>query len=198
MKRKKINKYEQQYKDLAREVNERFKEIKNAGYSKLTPAQNTFKSIASSNILGKNKAVLLKPKVRSKKEYLQGIQDMKKFLSYRTSNISGYESLLEERRNALRDKLSWQGMKDKDISKLTDQQLNSILDFLGSESGEVGKAKYDSDQVVLALSIAKIKGDNTDVESIFKKIDENYITIAEYIREAEKNASNSKGGYFEL
>lgn len=190
--------YEMQYKQLANEVNRRFKEIKNAGFSKLSPAQNIFKSNASSNILGKNKAVLLKPKKRSNKEYIEAIEDMKKFLSYKTSNLQGYKEVIDKKRNNLRNNLISYGIDEKDVENLTDNQIDNILEFLGSEKGEVSKAKFDSDQIIYAVSIAKIQNEKQDISSIFNNIEQNYSTIADFIRESEINSDRNKGGIITL
>lgn len=187
-----------QYKQLANEVNRRFKEIKNAGFSKFSPAQNIFKSNASSNILGKYKAVLLKPKKRSNKEYIEAIEDMKKFLSYKTSNVQGYKEVIDKKRNNLRNNLISYGIDEKDVENLTDNQIDNILEFLGSEKGEVSKAKFDSDQIIYAVSIAKIQNEKQDISSIFNNIEQNYSTIADFIRESEINSDRNKGGSITL
>lgn len=198
MRKKNLKNYESQYKQLANEVNKRFKEIEKAEFSKLSPAQNIFKSNASSNILGKQKAVLLKPKKRNKKEYIEAIEDMKKFLAYKTSTAQGYKDVIDKKRNSVKNNLISYGVEEKAVEQLTDKQIDNILEFLSSEKGEISKTKYDSDQIIYAVTISTMQNEKQDINSIFRVIEDNNFTIADFIREAEKNASENKGGSITL
>ena len=73
-----------------------------------------------------------------------------------------------------------------------DKEVEDLLDFLGSDSGENAKIKYDSDQLITAFSMQKRlkKNEEKKWEDIYNDMKEKNATTASYIREVEEASEN--------
>ena len=75
-----------------------------------------------------------------------------------------------------------------ELDRMSDDEINEILTFLGSVKGVESKNKYDSDQLILALGIQKIDNRNKSIKDIYDEMQESDKTMADYIRNSlEKN-----------
>lgn len=172
---------EKEYKALARQINLQIKEMKKAGYEK-SPAVNVLFSKISTGNIGKKDNVLLKPKQRNKVAYEKAIIELQKFMTYKTATKEGYDALIQERIETIRN--------NYDAESLSDSQIKDILNFMGSQSGELAKEIYDSDQILYAVTLAKVKDKGKSLDEIFDDLKEKGKTIADYIRGLEESADN--------
>lgn len=183
MKKKTYNKLQKEYTELARQAKKQIEEIKKAGYKK-SPAENVLIGRLPSVVVGKKDNLLIKPKKRTKDVYEKGIIELKKFLKYKTSTKEGYEQTLQERREAFKQNY-------EDAEFLSNNEIDELLDFLGSEKGKASKETFDSDQTILMLTKAKIKNKNKKIADIYNDFLETGKTIADYLRNLDKENSNS-------
>lgn len=183
MKKKTYNKLQKEYAELARQAKKQIQEIKKAGYKK-SPAENVLIGRLPSVAIGKRDAVLIKPKKRSKEVFEKGIIELKKFLKFKTSTKEGYEQVLQERREVFKENY-------EDAESLSDKEIDELLDFLGSEKGKASKEIFDSDQTILMLTRSKVKNKNKKISDIYNDFLESDKTIADYLRNLDKENSNS-------
>lgn len=182
MKKKNYNELQKEYAKLARQVKKQIQEIKKAGYKK-SPAENVLIGRLPSAAIGKRDNVLIKPKKRSKEVFEKGIIELQKFLKFKTSTKEGYEQLLQERREAFKKNYG-------EVESLSNNEIDELLDFLGSEKGKSSKDMFDSDQTILMLTKAKIKNKNKKIADIYNDFLESGKTIADELRKLEKQSKN--------
>ena len=144
--KERIKNYEYQYKMLVSEYNKRMKEIREAG--RKSPASNVLLSNIPSEVLGKRTPILKRPKNRSLEVYQNAIHELEIFMQRKTSTLQGVEAVIAERIKTFRTKFPY-------LSYYTDKEIEDLLEFLGSDSGENAKVKYDSDQLITAFSMQK-------------------------------------------
>lgn len=182
--KERIKQYEYQYKMLVSEYNKRMKEIREAGRN--SPASNVLLSNIPSEVLGRRIPILKRPKKRSLEVYAKAIQELEKFFKAKTSNLKGIIDIANERVQTFREKYP-------SLSNYTNEEIEDLLEFLGSVKGENAKAKYDSDQLLVAFSMQKKLKKNEDKqwEDIYNEMLEKNATTASYIREVEE-ASKSE------
>lgn len=183
MKKKTYNELQKEYTELARQAEKQIKEIKKAGYKK-SPAENALIGRLTSSAIGKKNNLLIKPKKRTKDVYEKGIIELNKFLKYKTSTKEGYEKVLQERRERFKENY-------EDAEFLTNNEIDELLDFLGSEKGKASKEIFDSDQTILMLTRSKVKNKNKKIIDIYNEFLESDKTIADYLRNLDKENSNS-------
>ena len=181
--KERIKKYEYQYKMLVSEYNKRMKEIIEAG--KKSPASNVLLSNVPSEVLGKRTPILKRPKKRSLEVYKNAIKELEKFFKAKTSNLKGVIDISNERVKTFREKYP-------SLSNYTNEEIEDLLEFLGSNKGENAKAKYDSDQLLVAFSMQKKlkKNEGKQWEDIYNEMLEKNATTASYIREVEEASEN--------
>ena len=181
--KERIKQYEYQYKMLVSEYNKRMKEIIEAG--RKSPASNVLLSNIPSVVLGKRTPILKRPKKRSLEVYTKAIKELEKFFKAKTSNLKGVIDISNERVQTFREKYP-------SLSNYTNEEIEDLLDFLGSVKGENAKAKYDSDQLIVAFSMQKKLKKNEDKqwEDIYNEMLEKNATTASYIREVEESSEN--------
>ena len=103
----------------------------------------------------------------------------------KSSTLQGVEAVIAERIKTFRLKFPY-------LSYYTDKEVEDLLDFLGSDSGENAKMKYDSDQLITAFSMQKRlkKNEEKKWEDIYNDMKEKNATTASYIREVEEASEN--------
>lgn len=181
--KERIKQYEYQYKMLVSEYNKRMKEIREAG--RKSPASKATLSKLPSATLGKKTDILKRPKNRSLEVYRNAIHELEIFTQRKTSTLQGVEAVIAERIKTFRLKFPY-------LSYYTDKEVEDLLEFLGSDSGENAKVKYDSDQLITAFSMQKKLKKNEDKqwEDIYNEMLEKNATTASYIREVEEANEN--------
>ena len=181
--KERIKQYDYQYKMLVSEYNKRMKEIREAG--RKSPASNVLLSTIPSEVLGKRTSILKRPKKRSLEVYTKAIKELEKFFKAKTSNLKGVIDIVNERVQTFRDKYP-------SLSNYTNEEIEDLLEFLGSVKGENAKAKYDSDQLLVAFSMQKKlkKNEGKQWEDIYNEMLEKNATTASYIREVEEASEN--------
>ena len=181
--KERIKQYEYQYKMLVSEYNKRMKEIREAG--RKSPASKTTLSKLPSATLGKKVDILKRPKNRSLDVYRNAIHELEIFTQRKTSTLQGVEAVIAERIKTFRLKFPY-------LSYYTDKEIEDLLEFLGSDSGENAKIKYDSDQLIIAFSMQKRlkKNEEKKWEDIYNDMKEKNATTASYIREVEEASEN--------
>ena len=181
--KERIKKYEYQYKMLVSEYNKRMKEIREAG--RKSPASRATLSKLPSATLGKRTDILKRPKNRSLEVYHNAINELEIFMQRKTSTLQGVEAVIAERIKTFRSKFPY-------LSYYTDKEIEDLLEFLGSDSGENAKIKYDSDQLIKAFSMQKLLKKNKEKkwEDIYNDMKEKNATTASYIREVEEASEN--------
>ena len=174
---------EYQYKMLVSEYNKRMKEIREAG--RKSPASKALLSKAPTATLGKKVDLLKRPKKRSIETYRKAIHELELFMQRKSSTLQGVEAVIAERIKSFRLKFPY-------LSYYTDKEVEDLLDFLGSDSGENAKMKYDSDQLITAFSMQKRLKKNAEKkwENIYNDMKEKNATTASYIREVEEASEN--------
>ena len=182
MKKKTYNILQKEYTELARKAKKQIQEIKKAGYKK-SPAENVLIGRLPSVAVGKKDNLLIKPKKRTKDVYEKGIIELKRFLKFKTSTKEGYEQVLQERRENFKENY-------EDAELLNNNEIDELLDFLGSEKGKVSKDIFDSDQTILMLTKAKIKNKNKKISEIYNDFLESGKTIADELRKLENQSKN--------
>ena len=181
--KERIKQYEYQYKILVSEYNKRMKEIREAGRKSL--ASNVLLSNIPSEVLGKRTPILKRPKKRSLEVYTKAIKELEKFFKAKTSNLKGIIDIANERVQTFREKYP-------SLSNYTNEEIEDLLEFLGSAKGENAKSKYDSDQLLVAFSMQKKlkKNEGKQWEDIYNEMLEKNATTASYIREVEEASEN--------
>lgn len=181
--KERIKQYEYQYKMLVSEYNKRMKEIREAG--RKSPASNVLISNIPSEVLGKRTPILKRPKKRSLEVYINAIKELEKFFKSKTSTLKGVIDIANERVQTLREKYP-------SLSNYTNEEIEDLLEFLGSNSGENAKVKYDSDQLIIAFSMQKRLKKNKEKKwkDIYNDMKEKNATTASYIREVEEASEN--------
>ena len=181
--KERIKQYEYQYKMLVSEYNKRIKEIREAG--RKSPASNVLLSTIPSEVLGKRTPILKRPKKRSLEVYTKAIKELEKFFKAKTSNLKGVIDIANKRVQTFREKYP-------SLSNYTNEEIEDLLEFLGSAKGENAKYNYDSDQLLVAFSMQKKLKKNEDKqwEDIYNEMLEKNATTASYIREVEEASEN--------
>lgn len=181
--KERIKQYEYQYKMFVSEYNKRMKEIREAG--RKSPASKALLSKIPSATLGKKTDILKRPKNRSLEVYRNAIHELEIFMQKKTSTLQGVEFVIAERIKTFRTKYPY-------LSYYTDKEIEDLLEFLGSDSGENAKVKYDSDQLITAFSMQKRLKKNKEKkwEDIYNEMKEKNATTASYIREVEESSEN--------
>lgn len=181
--KERIKQYEYQYKMLVSEYNKRMKEIREAG--RKSPASKATLSKLPSVTLGKKTDILKRPKNRSLEVYRNAIYQLEIFMQRKTSTLQGVEAVIAERIKTFRSKFPY-------LSYYTDKEIEDLLEFLGSDSGENAKVKYDSDQLITAFSMQKRLKKNKEKtwENLYNDMKEKNATTASYIREVEEASEN--------
>ena len=181
--KERIKQYEYQYKMLVSEYNKRMKEIREAG--KKSPASNVLLSNVPSEVLGTRTPILKRHKKRSLEVYTNAIKELEKFVKAKTSTLKGVIDISNERVQPFREKYP-------SLSDYTNEEIEDLLEFLGSVKGENAKSKYDSDQLLVAFSMQKKlkKNENKQWEDIYNEMLEKNATTASYIREVEEASEN--------
>ena len=181
--KERIKQYEYQYKMLVSEYNKRMKEIREAG--RKSPASNVLLSNIPSEVLGKRIPILKRPKIRSLEVYQNAIHELEIFMQRKTSTLKGVIDISNERVQTFREKYP-------SLSNYTNEEIEDLLEFLGSDSGENAKVKYDSDQLITAFSMQKRLKKNKEKkwQDIYNDMKEKNATTASYIREVEEASEN--------
>lgn len=181
--KERIKEYEYQYKMLVSKYNKRMKEIREAG--RKSPASKATLSKLPSATLGKKVDILKRPKNRSLEVYQNAIHELEIFMQRKTSTLQGVEAVIAERIKTFRSKFPY-------LSYYTDKEVEDLLEFLGSDSGEDAKVKYDSDQLITAFSMQKRlkKNKKKKWEDIYNDMKRKNATTASYIREVEEASEN--------
>ena len=181
--KERIKQYEYQYKMLVSEYNKRMKEIREAG-RKSQASKATLSKLPSAT-LGKKIDILKRPKNRSLGVYQNAIHELEIFMQRKTSTLQGVEAVIAERIKTFRENFPY-------LSYYTDKEVEDLLEFLGSDSGENAKIKYDSDQLIIAFSMQKRLKKNKEKkwEDIYNDMKEKNATTASYIREVEEASEN--------
>lgn len=181
--KERIKQYEYQYKMLVSEYNRRMKEIREAG--RKSPASKATLSKLPSATLGKKTDILKRPKNRSLEVYRNAIHELEIFTQRKTSTLQGVEAVIAERIKTFRLKFPY-------LSYYTDKEVEDLLEFLGSDSGENAKIKYDSDQLIIAFSMQKRlkKNEEKKWQDIYDDMKNKNATTASYIREVEEANEN--------
>lgn len=181
--KERIEQYENQYRILVNVYNKQINEINKAG--RKSPASNVLLSNIPSEVLGKRVPILKRPKKRSLETYKKSIIELEKFFRAKTSTLQGINEIVNERIQTFRNKYP-------DLLNYSDEEIEDLLDFLGTDNGNNAKVKYDSDQLLIAFSMQKKlkKNQNKKWEDIYKEMLEKNATTASYIREVEEASEN--------
>lgn len=170
---------EREYRSLVKEFNERAKEIKKAG--KTSKTVDYIKSTISLSAIGKRGNLLHRLKSRKISNYEEAIQLLKKVRNWKSSTLEGVKEIENQRIETMKENYP-------ELDRMSDNEINEILTFLGSVKGVESKNKYDSDQLILALGMQKIDNRNKSIKDIYDEMQESDKTMADYIRNSlEKN-----------
>lgn len=170
---------EREYRYLVKEFNERAKEIKKAG--KTSKTVDYIKSTINSVAIGKRGNLLHRLKSRKISNYEEAIQLLKKVRNWKSSTLEGVTEIENQRIETMKENYP-------ELGRMSDDEINEILTFLGSVKGIESKNKYDSDQLILALGMQKIDSRNKSIKDIYDEMQESDKTLADYIRNSlEKN-----------
>lgn len=175
--------YEYQYRMLVNEYNKRMKEIKNAG--RKSYAENALLGRITSKAIGKRGYILKRPASRSLETYRQAIVELERFMRAKTSTLEGVNDVINERIKKFRAKYPA-------LNTYTDKEVEDLLKFLGTDDGINNKTKYDSNQLVKVLSISNAKDKKDSYEEIIDKIESEGKTLADVLREFEKDKEKVK------
>lgn len=174
---------EREYRELAKEFNKRALEIEKAG--KRSKAVDYIKATISEDAKSKRgNPLLLRLRHRNLENYRQQIKLLKGFMGRETSTLQGVLEVEQRRIETFKDQF-------RGASELSDRELIRLMEFLGDNEGKVAKQKYDSDQLVLALTMAKIGNKDKSIKEIYQEMDESDKTMADYIR-SQSEANKDK------
>lgn len=132
-------------------------------------------------------------KKASRAELMEALKAAERFLGSRTSTAGGIRELIEERRKNLNDYLQedWENRGGSGSApKLSKDEADNILRWLGSPEGQAAKRDFDSHQVREAIAkkvIAnRLSGTKQSVSQIYNEFVQSELTFADYISESEE------------
>ena len=142
------------------------------------------------------------PKGSDKKEALEALRMVERFLGAKTSTVAGIKEVERERETALQEVLNsdfeMRGQAGGRPPKLTRQEADNILRWMGSAEGREAKRNFDSHQVREAIMKSMIasrsgrgKGSRKTVGELYKEFDESQQSLADWIAASEATI----GGY---
>jgi len=142
------------------------------------------------------------PKGSDKREALEALRMVERFLGAKTSTVAGIKEVERERETALQEVLNsdfeMRGQAGGRPPKLTRQEADNILRWMGSAEGREAKRNFDSHQVresimksVIASRSGRGKGSRKTVGELYKEFDESQQSLADWIAASEKQI----GGY---
>lgn len=139
------------------------------------------------------------PKGSTREESLEALRMVERFLGARTSTVSGITATERERRDILNDMLSQdhanRGGSGK-APRLTKNEADNILRWMGSPEGKAAKADYDSNQVREAVtkSVIAARGRQItpSVSDLYNQWFNSQQTLADWISQSENVIGYSK------
>lgn len=138
------------------------------------------------------------PRTSSREESLEALRMVERFLGAKTSTAKGITQTERERRNILNDMLS-EDYENRggtgSAPKLTKDEADNILRWMGSEEGRAAKASYDSNQVREGISKAVIAarqtGSGQSVSELYSQWFDSQQTLADWINQSENQIGYS-------
>lgn len=130
----------------------------------------------------------------------EAVTHVKRFLSAKTSTVSGIKELDAERRSQLDTMINAKRQGVGDYSNtgtgLSDADKESILRWMGSPEGQAAMQDFDSHQVREAVTIATMadrKGDGTtSIETLYNDFKDTQQTLADWINSSEEALAEMK------
>ena len=130
------------------------------------------------------------PRGATREESLEALRMAERFLGAKTSTARGIQETERERRGILNDMLE-EDFTNRGGSgsapKLSKDEADNILRWMGSEEGKAAKADYDSDQLREAISKATIaaRGSGKSVSELYHEWLQSEQSLADWIEESE-------------
>ena len=139
------------------------------------------------------------PKGSTREESLEALRMVERFLGARTSTAAGITATERERRDILNDMLSEdhanRGGSGK-APRLSKNEADNILRWMGSPEGKAAKADYDSNQVREAVTksviAARGQGIKPTVSELYNQWFNSQQTLADWISQSENVIGYSK------
>ena len=115
----------------------------------------------------------------------EAVSQVKRFLSAKTSTVSGIKEVQQERRAQLDDLMNERGIVGGAGTGLSNDDKDAILRWMGSPEGRDAMSKFDSHQVREGITTAVIAnrstGQQTSVSSLFNQFEQRQQTFADWI-----------------
>lgn len=132
------------------------------------------------------------PRGSSRRESLEALRMVERFLGARTSTAAGIMEVERQRERGLNVALQeeWEARGGSGAApELTKQQSDDVLRWMGSEEGKAAKAQYDSHQVREAISKAVISAGRSKsgkrASDLYKDFKASQQTLADWIFQSE-------------
>lgn len=186
-----------QYNAAIKAANDRIKTITQPKYAERAKAYEYFvKSDLSGAPYIKERAGRTEfkalPRDFSFDESLEALRMVERFLGAKTSTASGITATERERRGILNDMLRQDFANSGgtgNAPKLTKDEADNILRWMGSEEGRAAKASYDSNQVREGISKAVIaarkQGSDQSVSELYNQWFNGQQSLADWINQSE-------------
>ena len=194
----------QQYNAAIKAANDRIKTLSKAEYEGRSHAYEYYVKgdlAGAPYVKERGGATVFKalPKDSSRRESLEALRMVERFLGARTSTASGIRETERARQRGLNDALNeeyrMRGGSGR-APELTKEEADNVLRWLGSEEGKAAKRQFDSHQVREAISKAVIAasdaGDGRSISALYNEFLSSEESLADWIDASE----NVIGVYF--
>lgn len=143
------------------------------------------------------------PRGVGRQESMEALRMVERFLGAKTSTVAGIREVERERERGLQDMLDADfkihGQTGSNAPRMTKEEKDAVLRWMGSEEGRAAKASFDSHQVREAIAKAVIAsrppgrsgGAAPSVSELYQSFDTSQQTLADWIAASE----NIIGGY---
>lgn len=136
------------------------------------------------------------PHGSGRRESLEALRMVERFLGAKTSTVSGIYETERERERTLQDVLNEdfqiRGAAGADVPQLTKDEADSVLRWLGSEEGRAAKSNFDSHQVreamlkaVIASRPGRSGGASPSISELYNSFMQSQDTLADWIAQSE-------------
>lgn len=132
------------------------------------------------------------PRAATRRESLEALRMVERFLGARTSTAAGIMEVERQRERGLNVALQeeWEARGGSGAApELTKQQSDDVLRWMGSEEGKAAKAQYDSHQVREAISKAVISAGRSKsgkrASDLYQDFKASQKTLADWIFQSE-------------
>lgn len=188
----------QQYNAAIKAANDRIKTVSQEKYSGRSQAYEYYVKgdlAGAPYVKQRGGATVFKalPRGASRRESLEALRMVERFLGAKTSTAAGIQEVARERESSLNRALEeeWKargGSGSGPRDKLTREQADNVLRWMGSEEGKAAKAQYDSHQVREAISKAVVAAgprSGKTVSNLYNDFKKSQETLADWIFQSE-------------